>query len=88
MGAAVVVVSGRVNGVFRWLFVGTGIASLANGGWMLVAARGWFVTIPAAMCDTGGPNVHLIHDLGVVFSIVGLAALATAWRPVANRAGG
>lgn len=64
---------------FYWLL---GLGSLANGIWMLVDPATWFTQIPAAVTDTGPLNRHFVHDIGVVFCIVGLGALWCARNPL------
>ncbi len=49
-----------------------GLVSLGNGLWMLLSSFSWFDLIPAAMADTGPPNNHLIHDVGLAYATVGL----------------
>ncbi len=48
-----------------------GLVSLGNGLWMLLSSTTWFDYIPAAMHDTGPPNSHLIHDVGLAYLTVG-----------------
>lgn len=57
---------------FYWLL---GVGSLLNGLWMLASPAGWFVGIPAGVTDTGPANPHFIHDIGVVFCVVGLGSI-------------
>lgn len=52
-----------------------GLGSLGNGLWMLASPAGWFMGVPAAVPDTGPLNTHFVHDIGVVFCVVGLGAL-------------
>jgi hypothetical protein len=52
-----------------------GLGSLANGLWMLASPASWFTGIPAGVPDTGPINVHFVHDIGVVFCVVGIGAL-------------
>ena len=63
-----------MNAAIVWFYRLLGAGSLANGAWMLAAPTGWFVTVPAAVTDTGPVNEHFVHDLGLVFLIAGLAA--------------
>ena len=58
--------------IFYWLL---GLGSLANGLWMLLAPMSWFTGIPAGVPDTGPLNLHFVHDIGVVFAVVGLGAI-------------
>ncbi len=64
---------------FYWLL---GLVSVANGIWMLADPATWFTQIPAAVTDTGPLNRHFVHDIGVVFCIVGLGALWCARDPI------
>jgi hypothetical protein len=57
---------------FYWIF---GLGSLVNGLWMLASPAGWYVGIPAAVPDTGPLNTHFVHDIGVVFCVVGLGGI-------------
>lgn len=59
-------------------YVALGAGSLANGLWMLLSPASWYAGIPAAVPDTGPLNYHFVHDLGVVFSVVGLGAFWSA----------
>jgi len=52
-----------------------GLVSIVNGLWMLASPAGWFVGIPAAVTDTGPMNAHFVHDIGVVFCVVGAGAI-------------
>lgn len=61
------------------------LVALANGLWMLADPATWFVNIPAGVPDTGPLNNHFVHDIGVVFLLIGVGAwwcaghLAEAW---------
>lgn len=68
----------RLINAFFWFL---GLVSIANGLWMLAAGAAWFSGVPAAVPDTGPLNLHLVHDLGVVFCIVGLGAILCAINP-------
>ena len=57
-----------------------GALSIGNGLWMLFFAENWYVTLPAGIEDTGPLNTHFVHDIGLVYCIVGLAALWCASR--------
>ena len=46
---------------------------LAIGVWMLAAPASWFHHFPAGMPDTGPFNPHLVRDLGVAFTVMGVA---------------
>ena len=56
-------------------------ANLANGIWMLIDPGHWFVTLPAAVPDTGPLNSHLVRDLGCLYVVMGLGLGAAAVRP-------
>ena len=57
---------------FYWLL---GLGSIANGLWMLVSPMGWYLGLPAAVTDTGPMNAHFVHDIGVVFCVIGAGAI-------------
>jgi hypothetical protein len=68
---------------FLWL---TGLASLANGAWMVLHAWSWFTMLPG-VADTGAVNSHFIHDVGVVYALCGAGLIwcsrnLAAARPV------
>ena len=48
--------------------------SLGNGVWMLVSASTWFVVMPVAAHDTGHLNSHFVHDVGLVYLLVGIGS--------------
>lgn len=52
-----------------------GATSIGNGLWMLFFAANWYQYLPAAIEDTGPLNVHFVHDIGLVYTISGIAAL-------------
>lgn len=59
---------------------GLALIAIANGLWMLADPATWYVHIPAGVTDTGPLNNHFVHDIGVVFVIVGVAC----WWCAAN----
>ena len=69
----------------RRLFWAFGIASLANGLWMLFAPTAWYHDLPAGVPDTGPLNLHFVRDIGAAFATIGTAFLAAAPRPAARR---
>jgi hypothetical protein len=64
-----------MRGLLKAFYAILGIGSLANGLWMLASPASWYVGVPAAVPDTGPLNTHFVHDIGVVFVVVGLGAL-------------
>lgn len=52
----------------------TGALNIGNGIWMLFFAENWYINLPARIEDTGPLNTHFVHDIGLVYCIVGLAA--------------
>jgi hypothetical protein len=70
-----------MNFAVRWFYRLLGAGSIANGIWMLASPFTWWVGLPAGVPDTGPINFHFVHDLGVVFCIVGLGALYCARKP-------
>jgi predicted anti-sigma-YlaC factor YlaD len=65
-----------------WLL---GLANLANGLWMLFAPAHWFLNLPAGVPDTGPFNQHFVRDVGAAFATLGVAFLAAARDPRAQR---
>ncbi len=58
----------------------TGAVNIGNGLWMLLFAENWYLNLPAAIEDTGPLNTHFVHDIGLVYCIVGIAAFYCAAR--------
>lgn len=59
----------------KWWYGAIGMGSLLNGLWMLADPSTWYLQIPAAVPDTGPLNNHFVHDIGVVFVLIGLGGL-------------
>src|SRR5262249_16288204 len=57
-----------------------GLASLANGIFMLVSPERWYVPVPG-VTDTGPFNQHFIRDIGLIFLFLGAAFLLGAAKP-------
>jgi len=55
-------------------------ASVGNGLWMLFFAESWYFNLPAGIEDTGPLNTHFVHDIGLVYLLVGLGGLYCARR--------
>lgn len=70
--------------LIRALLAIIGLGSALNGIWMLVHSPLWFELIPAAMEDTGPLNNHLVHDVGVVYLLMGIGLIWCAWRPAGS----
>ncbi len=66
----------RVDSWFVLLLL-FGLASLANGAWMLVDAPGWFERVAA---DVVPFNVHFVRDVGAAYFAAGAALLWAAFR--------
>ncbi len=62
-----------------WLVVllAFGLASLANGAWMLVDSQGWFERVAA---DVVPFNVHFVRDVGAAYFTAGVALLWAAFH--------
>ena len=54
-----------------------GVASLANGAWMLVDSQGWFERVAA---DVVPFNVHFVRDVGAAYFTAGVALVWAAFR--------
>ena len=51
-----------------------GSVAIGNGLWMIISASGWFANMPIAAQDTGPLNEHFVHDIGLVYLLVGIGA--------------
>jgi len=54
--------------------------SSGNGIWMLLSASTWFNKMPIHAADTGPLNTHFIHDVGLVYILVGFGSFWCASR--------
>ena len=50
-----------------------GATNLGNGLWMLFSAGHWYENLPAGLHDTGPLNTHFVHDIGLIYSLCGIA---------------
>ena len=57
-----------------------GAVNIGNGFWMLFFAENWYFNLPAGIEDTGPLNTHFVHDIGLVYCIVGLGAFYSSTR--------
>lgn len=57
-----------------------GAISVGNGIWMLLSASTWFSTMPVDAADTGPLNPHFIHDVGLIYLLVGLGAFWCGYK--------
>lgn len=57
---------------FLWVLA---VVSAGNALWMIGHAWSWFAWIPG-VSDTGEPNAHFIHDVGIVYLV---CALGFVW---------
>ena len=57
-----------------------GVASAANGAYMLVAPADWYFAVPG-VTTTGPFNQHFVRDIGLIFALIGLAFVAGAAQP-------
>ena len=53
---------------------------IANGLFMLVDPKEWFLVIPGVKF-TGGFNQHFIRDIGLIQLLLGVAFVVGIWRP-------
>ena len=58
----------------------TGGISIGNGIWMLLSASTWFTQMPVGAENTGPLNSHFVHDVGLVYILVGIGAFWCASR--------
>lgn len=63
---------------------GVGLASVANGAWMIAHAWTWFTMLPGVR-DTGAVNSHFIHDVGVVYLLSGAGLVWCVRNPASAR---
>ncbi len=54
--------------------------SLGNGLWMLISASTWFTKMPVGAEDTGPLNAHFVHDVGLVYILIGFGAFWCAYK--------
>jgi hypothetical protein len=64
---------------------GLGVLLLLNGLYMLLAPQGWYFAVPGVP-DRGSYNVHFIRDIGIIYSLCGVA-LAVGSFHAAQRLG-
>ena len=57
-----------------------GAVNFGNGLWMLFFAENWYFNLPAGLEDTGPLNTHFVHDIGLVFCILGIGAFYCATK--------
>lgn len=57
-----------------------GAISIGNGVWMMLSASTWFNEMPVAADDTGPFNAHFVHDVGLVYLLVGAGAFWCAYK--------
>ena len=57
-----------------------GAVNIGNGFWMLFFAENWYFNLPAGIEDTGPLNTHFVHDIGLVYCIVGIGAFYCSTR--------
>lgn len=56
-----------------------GLATLANGGAMILAAESWWTLVPG-VAETGAFNTHFVHDVGAAYVAAGLGLAWFAMR--------
>ena len=57
-----------------------GAISIGNGVWMILSASTWYRKMPINAEDTGPLNPHFVHDIGLVYLLVGVGAFWCAYR--------
>ena len=74
------------RGSDHWTYIlGLGaLGNLANGLWMLADPAGWHAGIPAGVPDFGPLNEHFVRDVGVIFTMLGIALAWAAYVPSAR----
>ncbi len=66
--------------VLKSIYNVLGGISVGNGLWMLISASSWFQKMPVGAEDTGPLNAHFVHDVGLVYVLVGFGAFWCAKR--------
>ena len=57
-----------------------GAISIGNGLWMILSASTWFSEMPVAAEDTGSFNAHFVHDVGLVYVLIGTGAFWCGYK--------
>lgn len=57
-----------------------GLMTLANGGFMVLAAETWWAAVPG-VADTGAFNPHFVRDVGAAYVAAGIGLGWFAARP-------
>jgi len=60
-----------------------GLASAANGIFMLISPANWYFAVPG-VTTTGPFNQHFIRDIGLIFLLVAIAMLIGVARPASR----
>ena len=60
-----------------------GVASAANGLFMLISPANWYFSVPG-VTTTGPFNQHFVRDIGLIFLLVAIAMLTGVARPMAR----
>lgn len=68
------------NLIIKSIYNILGGISLGNGLWMLISASTWFNKMPVGAGDTGPLNSHFIHDVGLVYILVGIGAFWCGYK--------
>ncbi len=58
-----------------------GSISVGNGLWMMLSSSSWFKHMPVDAEDTGELNPHFVHDVGLVYLLIGVGAFWCAQKP-------
>ncbi|NUM53987.1 MAG: hypothetical protein HUU46_10125 [Candidatus Hydrogenedentes bacterium] len=66
----------RIIGI---VFCILGALSIANGGWMILYAPGWYDSIPG-VTNTGLYNGHFVRDIGLAYFISGAGFIWCAFN--------
>lgn len=76
-GESAVVLHPKITLLLRLL----ALVSAANAVWMLAHAWSWFQWVPG-VANTGQPNAHFIHDVGIVYLLCALGLVWCTRRPL------
>ncbi len=65
--------------MWKWLLVGLGAISIANGFYMWFAPQDWYDAVPG-VAAMGPFNLHFVRDIALVFAFSGGAMIYGAVR--------
>lgn len=70
----------RITFILKSIYSILGAICIGNASWMLLSSESWFHLMPIAAEDTGPHNAHFVHDVGLVYLLVGISAFWCAYN--------